>query len=67
MKERVHVVKGIARHFTGDCEISIIAVRKEERDARMAGSEWVTDQNERFRAEGRNVHASYEIIVKDLQ
>lgn len=67
MKERVFIVKGIARHFTGDCEIEIVGVRREERDARALGAEWVKDQTERFRAEGRNVHASYEIIVKDIQ
>lgn len=67
MKERVFIIKGFARHFTGDCEIEIVGVRREERDARALGAEWVKDQNERFKAEGRNIHASYQLVARILK
>lgn len=67
MNERVFIVKGIARHFTGDCEIEIVGVRREERDARALGAEWVKDQTERFKEEGRNIHASYQLVARILK
>lgn len=67
MKQPVYIVKGIARHFTGDCEISIVGVRIEQKDAQKLGAEWVADKTEQFKAEGRNVHASYELVTRDLR
>lgn len=65
MKSRVYIVKGIARHFTGDVEISIVGVRAEEKAAQRLGSEWAKDQQEQFKAEGRNIHASYELVTRE--
>jgi len=65
MRARVYIVKGIARHFTGDCEISIVGVRAEKKAAQEFGHEWVKDQAEYFKAEGKNVHPSYELVERD--
>ena len=32
-----------------------------------AGSKWVADKNEQYKAEGRNIHASYDIQNIHLQ
>ena len=65
MKQRVYIIKGINRHFTGDVEISIVGVRAEEKAAQRLGSEWVKDQTEEHKAEGRNIHASYELVTRE--
>ena len=66
MKEKVIVVKGICRHFTGDCEIVIVGVRRNATDAQKLGDEWCKDKNEQFKYEGRNVHASYQLVSREL-
>ena len=66
MKEQVYIVKGICRHFSGDCKIYIVGVRRNEADARRLGFEWGLEKNQQFKAEGRNIHASYELVQKTL-
>ena len=65
--EIVHIVRGLSRHFSGDTKIENIAVCRELRDAMNAGSKWVADKNEQYKAEGRNIHASYDIQNIHLQ
>lgn len=59
----IYIVKGVKRHFTGDCEISIVAARREEKDAIKVGAGWAKSENEWAHAQNRNIHASY-VIVK---
>lgn len=62
---RLFIIKGINRHFTGDIEISIVGVRADEKAARRLGFDWVMDQQEEHKANGRNIHASYELVSRD--
>lgn len=63
----VTVVKGICRHFTGDCKIHIVGVRINIADAQKLGYEWCQSKNEQFHDEGRNIHASYELVSCELK
>lgn len=66
MRQRVYIVKGINRHFTGDTEITIVGVRAEQKAAQHLGAEWVKDQTEENKARGVNVHASYELVTREF-
>lgn len=64
--EQVHIVVVTRRHFTGDCEIEIVGVRRDKKDAEILGAQVCKDWNEQFHYEGRNIHASYKIDTRPL-
>jgi len=65
--ERIYIVKGIARHFTGDCEVYIVGARRTEAEARMLGHQWSVDKREEYKYNGLNYQTSFEIISTYLQ
>lgn len=67
MPENVYVVVGVSKHFTGDCEKEIVGVRIYKLDAIELGQEWVREKNDQFKYEGKNIHASYEIVRRLLK
>lgn len=67
MKEFVYVVEGISRHFSGDCNISIVGVRRDAIDARNLGFEWSKERNETYKFAGKNIHASYKLHMVELK
>lgn len=64
--EQVHIVVVYKRHFTGDCEIEVVGVRKDKGDAQILGAQVCKDLNEQYHYEGRNIHASYKIETRPL-
>ena len=62
MEQLIYIVKGVRRHFTGDCEITIVGARKEERDAIKLGSTWAESENRWYHEQNLNIHVSYEVI-----
>ncbi len=67
MKQFVYVVTGISRHFTGDYMKIVVGVRLQREDAMKLGADWAKDQNEQFRSEGRNIHASYQVAPYEIK
>ena len=60
-KDRVWVIKGYSKHFTGDVEMEIVGLRREHKDAIGRGHQWAQDKNEQYKNEGKNVHAYYRL------
>lgn len=66
MMTLVYIVVVTKRHFTGDCEIEVVGVRKEKRDAQLLGAQVCKDLNDIYHYEGRNIRASYKIETRPL-
>ena len=64
--EQVHIVVVYKKHFTGDCEIEVVGVRKDKRDAELLGAQVCKDLNDFFHYEGVNKHASYKLETRPL-
>lgn len=58
-KDRVWVITGYSRHFTGDVEKEIIGLRWDRKDAEKRGHQWSQMKNEQYKEEGKNIHAFY--------
>lgn len=65
--ETYFIVRGIARHYTGDCKIYIVGVRRERAEAKKLGDQWVVDKQEEYKDAGLNYQTSYEIITTYLK
>jgi hypothetical protein len=64
---KTYIVRGIVRHFTGDCKIYIVGVRREKAEAKKLGVQWVVDKQEEYKYAGPDYQTSYEIITTCLK